>query len=1332
MKASLPYIHSHPFSFEELNWTAFYLEDCQEFLGEPVLAKALGKLLKGKKLTVLCRQVHIETIPFLVSIHYNRKEVYLLSCRAHREYFLKDRLKEEDLDKEGVLRYRELGNFLEKAFQGKAPQFGQQLEATVSLPELPHCLEETDRLRFFLEKEIEAYRRGFLEGLSDYGLKLSAQHSLIRVHLLKFVALFSSLDFKSSGLEVKELLLESLRRFLAGTKERGKEGGGVPWFLTAAFRLVFFLARLLPSLILVPITQWCIEKMARRFIAGENLPSARPSLLKLFHSGRDATLDQLGELVLSSEEADEYRDHILSLIDSYRELITPREKNRAGILKAHISIKVSALCQDLNPCAFDYSYQQVAPRLREILHRAKKAEVFINIDAEHYPLRDAVFAIYQKLLLEDDFLKDYQQTGIVVQAYLRDAPKHLREVIELAKRRGLVMPVRLVKGAYWDAETVEAHAHSYDPPQFINKEETDTIYQKLMVVILKNHSHVQLCLGGHNLSDHCYGEAVREKYFPKAPPIEHQCLHMTYEALSLGMAKCGWVVRNYVPIGPLLVGISYLVRRIMENCSQAGVLFQSRTEKVAKPREAQGDRSVMRRGDYFFNMPFVRLFIKEEREAVQRGLEQFSQELGKPYDREGERKGERVSITSSSDPSCTVGTIRFSKEEDVREAIDRSLRAFGERGGWAETLPAIRGSYLLTAAQRLLLKRVELACLICFEAGKTFPEALGDVDEAVDFLNFYARAPLAPHSFARGVVVAVSPWNFPLAIPCGMVGAALMAGNTVLLKSAEQTPLVAQCLVDIFHWAGIPRDVLIHLPGPGETVGASLLESEEVAQVVFTGSLEVGRMISQKCGGRPYRHPRLNRFYPVKVVAEMGGKNAIIITASSDLDEAVSGALESCYGHAGQKCSACSRILVDEKIVNRFLFRFVSASRDIPVGEASNFQTKINPLISQEERERLFSLESDLLQEAKDFGGVVHLNRLRGEYPGNCVGPLIIELPSHRVRAEDSFLQRELFAPVVHIVSYKDKKEALELFNATNYALTGGLYSESQDEIDFFTAAMECGNIYVNRSCTGARVGAEPFGGFKLSGTGPKAGGVDYVKAFMVTDSLEGEVQAPSEKNYPLPVSRHPRFFQLSQVLKEYLRWAGAEMAQKDRTLLWDFYHWMKKGCQRWDRPNHPIAGQLSYTDFALPKKEVLVASQKALGPWVLLGVFGALGAGSRVRVICDSKEVRSSWQRVLFYAGYLSPLIEYNLSVEMISSRDWDKVLSSSESEVCLLDAEREDYPELFSSLKKGGNGAKCMRRNLIPWDTPSLGDFESYVTQFTEPRSFAVNMIRYGAPLE
>ena len=1350
MPCSIPVIHSQTLTVEFREWTLFYDRDDGEVLGKEFLLPSIGPLLKAPGLGNFRQQIHLETTPFLMAVDYERGQVSFLSPRAHRELFLLQQLQPSDLSSQEQALYRGLQEHVQRAQAMEVesfPSIVEKLTAARSLPDLSQgkwreAHGETETLSDSLEREVGNYRRSFFERCSDYGLVLVAKYDLIRIHLLKFVAMLSALDFDRGGAEVVRLLREALERFVRdGRSAAAKKVATTvppPLGMIVLAKAVHVLLGFPPTRPLAFLVRWTVKLMAKRFIAGADIHKAEGELLKLMNSGRDATVDQLGELVVSAAEADEYRDKILQLIQFYGDFISPGERNGAGINAAHISIKVSALCHDFNPHAFDYTYGQVAPRLKEILEEANARQVFINIDAEHYEYRDGVFAIYRKLLLEEESLKDYQQTGIVVQAYLRDAHEHLLEVIELAKRRGHTMPIRLVKGAYWDAETVEARAHSYDAPEFINKWETDVHYRQLMIETLEHFPHVQLCLGGHNLRDHCYGEVLREKFFPHTPPIEHQCLHMTYEGLSVGMAKRGWVVRNYVPVGPLLVGMSYLVRRIMENSSQVGVLVQMRSsgkgrEKASPQRSRERDAGSERVEDHFFNTPPVRLFLSGERESFERG------------------RGKAM-------PPPPGETSR----EDVLKAVARSQEAFVERGGWADFSWAERASYLLAVARALLVKRVELAHLITSEAGKTVEEALGDVDEAVDFLNYYARAQsqnlIPPRHGPRGPVAVIAPWNFPLAIPCGMVGAALVAGNTVLLKSAEQTSRVAQFLVDLFHRAGLPPGVLSHLPGPGSTVGAALVESSQIAQVVFTGSLEVGMEIAKKCAGRTYHNRRSGRTYPVGVVTEMGGKNAIVVTASADLDEAVSGVLYSAYGHAGQKCSACSRVLVDERVARHFLLRFARASQDIAVGPADAPETWINPLISEGERERLLSLRNHIIREAQSYSGAVHVDRLQEAPAPHCVGPLVVELPGERAMNRDSFSQRELFAPVVHVMGYRGLSQAVEIFNATPYALTGGIYGQSQDDIDFLAARMECGNIYVNRSNTGARVGIEPFGGFKLSGTGPKAGGPSYVGAFTVGaeegeppgGEREGERSPPSQGGEPLGESRfslaapsilspgeRARFLGegLERLLGRPESWGSVARNSQWRE-LGEFRQWLAgEGLEQTvggERGNVPIPGQLSYCNFSLVKKRVVVVARNSpLDFRILLSGVAALAAGCGVTVVSDDPKAWAQWDQVggEFVAAGLPPR---NFRCREVSRRQLQWALGHAKVSVYLWDGHLRDWAELSSFLYPQGASVEHVKRVDHPRDLCGDHRFAQRVLQFVEVRAFAVNTMRYGAPLE
>ena len=499
----------------------------------------------------------------------------------------------KEINDEESQKYENFRKYTESIIALDPTSFPSVIDLVSTKENLPHPYEDsifkdsqkrTEEITKNLLVKLNQYTPSFFEKISDFALGLTAQYALLRIHLLKFLAILPSLDHDSSGSEVKRILLESLRRLLVDSSKAslmGKKGQnrGLPPFYVFLFRLTYMGARVFPAGPLAFIVRQSVRFMAKRFIAGENIESATNALKDLADTKRDVTLDQLGELVVSEKEADHYCNEVIKLIRGFSLHVSKGERNASGINRAHVSIKVSALCSDFKPHAFDYTYKLVSPRLKKILREAKTHDVFINIDAEHYDYRDIVFRVYEKVLLETEEIKDFKGTGIVLQAYLRDGARHLEEIINLAKKRNIVMPIRIVKGAYWDAETVEADAHSFDAPEFLNKEETDIHFRQLTVKILENWPHLQLCLASHNFSDHAFAEAVRELKYQDHPAIEHQCLHMTYEALSTAMASMGWVVRNYVPIGSLIVGTAYLVRRIMENSSQVGVLTIMRSHK---------------------------------------------------------------------------------------------------------------------------------------------------------------------------------------------------------------------------------------------------------------------------------------------------------------------------------------------------------------------------------------------------------------------------------------------------------------------------------------------------------------------------------------------------------------------------------------------------------------------------------------------------------------------------------------------------------------------------------------------------------------------------------
>lgn len=1263
------------------------------------------------------------------------------------------------------------------------PTFPSDLEILSARYQLPHLVSghqkmievEMQAIKQSLISEIKRYRPSIFERLTDWGLGLTANYSLFRIHLLKFLAMLPSLDYDQAGIEVKKNLLESLRRLLEDSERARKlsrEGqfSAIPRYLEIILSLNHKLLLHQPAWTIAKVVRFFVRYLAKRFIAGESIGKANRSLRKLFQSGRDATLDQLGELVVSEAEADHYCAEVIKLVRGFKQHVPVGSKNKANILRANVSIKVSALCSSFNPAAFDFTYQRIAPRLTQIFRAAKEEQVFINIDAEHIHYRDTVFQIFKKLLLTSSEFVDFADCGIVVQAYLQDSYPHFLQVLELAKTRGIRMPVRLVKGAYWDAETVEASAHHSACFQFLNKEETDLMFRQIAISMLENGQYLQLVAASHNYFDHSFVEAYRQKHFPQAPVIEHQCLDMTYEALSKAMARLGWAVRNYVPVGSLLVGMAYLVRRIMENSSQVGVLTIMRShhhddvvkapeiihqQKIAEQNLTRDISSVKIDSD-FHNIPPVRLYRELELKDALQGIENFKQQLGMKLHSSLNLNGEKMLIYSPSDSSLFVGSISSASISDVDRSIVSAKVAYNN-GEWPKARPVERASVLMRTASLMFASRIQLASLMMYEAGKIFSEALGDVDEAIDFLNFYAREEIRlhrenPQVLSKGVIAVIAPWNFPLAIPCGMVAAPLVAGNAVILKSASATPLTSQKLVDLFHQAGVPLDMLQHLPGSGATVGEAILTHPDIAGAVFTGSKEVGINLVKTCSSRLSHNELFKISFPVTAIAEMGGKNAIVVTATADLDQAVSGIIQSAFGHAGQKCSACSRVLVDDRVADRLIERIVPAIKDLPVGLSWDLSTFINPLINRRETERVVKSVDAIKGYIEQHGEGGHpsnrlLLDLEAPVSGSCVRPVAVEVSAEHALSPESFAMKELFAPVLHIIRFKGDEQALAIVNASEYALTSGIYSQSQDEIDWYCQRLEAGNIYVNRTITGARVGIEPFGGFKLSGTGPKAGGHDYLRRFHIDSCkhfegmvLEGQRGSDYKFRCSLPSKTElaQRISQVVLALKNIERifetiFTGVYGSEKLQ--LRQLIHWIEHNYQNLrvaKNYNNFVPGQESYNDYRQNIECSLLVSVNKMPEFsnFLHFIFAILsGAGMTVLVRND---VSFKWwtkiASILFDVGIeknqfdlyfcTEPLMHQALKVAHLSSIiiDGDQAFIS------------QTLPLIFD------NDTKPLRMKTIftHLDRPQEGDYERFAKASILPRSMAINTMRHGAPLE
>ncbi len=1354
----------------------FYPEEYENlFLTEYVKTNLTSSLSLARSKGDFRQEIVIRGITLLVAFFGTKKEVLFSSRKLGRELLILDWSDPESADRD------KLEQFCQKIVTLPVAEFPSVIDQISSAKDLPDLDQEKflslessiSQLVAQLLKGLHEYKPTLFERLSDFGLAMTAQYTLLRLHLLKFLAVLPGLDHDTKGEQVKRILLESFRRLiddsdLARKKNIQGEMAAIPQWLYWPNKLAIPVISLFPARPLAILIRGSVRLLAKRFIAGETIELAEKSFTNLAQTNRDITLDQLGELVVSSKEADHYCEEVLKLINGLGSYGVPGAKNKAGIYRAHVSIKVTALCADFRPEDDDFTFSQLGPRLYKILSLAKEKQVFINIDAEHYHFRDAVWRHYQRVLLQNEELKSYQQTGIVLQAYLRDASDHLDEIIAFAKKRGHCMPIRIVKGAYWDAETIEAQAHQFEAPEFLNKEETDIHFRQLMVKILAHHQEVQLCLASHNYADHCFAVIARDKLFPEHPPIEHQCLHMTYEALSVSMAKMGWAVRNYVPVGSLLVGMAYLVRRIMENSSQVGVLTIMRSHKKAiklrppqvthRLRAEQGlllrDHGMEETHGEFRNVPPLRTYLPAYQKLWDQDFKKFQElDLGKEYQNEFPLNGDKHMILSPSDPSLTVGSLQLAKVEDAQAAIKEVHTSF-KKGILDKMGAKKRAGILLKAAEVLFIERNSWASLIVFESGKAILEALADVDEAIDFLQFYAREEVkldVVNKTSRGPCACITPWNFPLAIPCGMISSALVAGNPVILKSAEQTPLIATRLVHLLHKCGFPKETLIHLPGPGETIGQALVDSPKIATYLFTGSRAIGVMIATKVRARLYTHPITNEQYPVRAITEMGGKNAIIVTGNAEIDETVAGIIYSCFAHAGQKCSAASRILVNASVKDTLVQRLKEACLDLQVGRAMDWKTFVNPIISKEDCERLKKQAQEASQEANKYGGMVHVDRSDEEgLPGYCVGPVLIELPYERALHAESWAQKELFGPVIHLIPFQGLEDALKLYNSTPYGLTGGVFSQSQDEIDFLTGGMENGNIYINRSITGARVGIEPFGGFKMSGTGPKAGGVGYVEQMhRFTNTIKWTPLSESPlvqtgQNPPLYLSPQdqltpmlwremsPKLVSFGEDLADQLPSILGHMAREGQTLIREF---MRDILRQPDylislKSNCVIPGQISANTWNLKRPNVLIlAANGGIQEGTLIHLLWALGAAGRVTILCRDESSFVAWNKIISL-GRKNGLLTSELEATLATKDNIEQWLNNYPDRIILGGDIRQNHEWMKLIYHK--ENFHQIWKVLSLEEGMDLENWREGVRFFAFERSLAINIMRHGAPLE
>ena len=863
-----------------------------------------------------------------------------------------------------------------------------------------------------------------------------------------------------------------------------------------------------------------IRRMARQFIVGESPDDAAQSLHQLWRQGSGFTVDLLGEKVLTSGQADDYAGKVEQMLrvlgDACRHWAPDDllESDDLGPLaRLNLSVKPTALTPLFAPLTAEEGLEQAKDRLRPILRSAAELGAFINLDVEQYDVKDLTLRLFTELWGEPEFRG--LEGGVVVQAYLKDASRDLAGLIEWSASREYPITVRLVKGAYWDTETVIARAEGWSSPVFEEKPQTDRNYERCVRMLHENHGKVRAAFGTHNLRSLAYAIVSATDLGVPDHGYELQMLYGMAEPIQAAIRRLGLRLRIYAPVGELIPGMAYLVRRLLENTSNESFIRHRFAEGRAldelllppSVEDIPGPEPVLRRPATRAAAPgpYLPEPVSEWRRAAVRtafgsAISRRQRDLGLQVPAViGDREVHTTQTIPSVDPAEPDTQVACSAACGPREgdlALEVAYAAFSR---WSRTPALERAGVLFRAAEWMRARRNDLAAIEVFEASKPWKEADGDVCEAIDFCEYYGREMLkldrggrvqsppgelnALRYSPRGVGVVIAPWNFPLAIPMGMTAAALVAGNCVLLKPAEQTPGVAWQIVQAFRSAGLPEGVLSFLPGYGEEVGAHLVAHPDIAFIAFTGSKAVGLDIIATASRLSSGQRQVKR-----VVAEMGGKNAIVVDADADLDVAVPGTIYSAFGYAGQKCSAASRLVVLAPLYDQMLERLVGAAREVPIGHPSRMGVMVGALIDREAQERVASYIQ--LGAAE---GEIALHRQDVPPEGYFAGPTIVTDLDRR----SPLVTDEIFGPVLSVLRADSLDEALAVANDTEYALTAGIYSRTRSHVEQASAELRAGNVYVNRPITGAVVGRQPFGGYGLSGVGSKAGGPDYLLQFL-------------------------------------------------------------------------------------------------------------------------------------------------------------------------------------------------------------------------------------------
>ncbi|CAM4074724.1 bifunctional proline dehydrogenase/L-glutamate gamma-semialdehyde dehydrogenase PutA [Palleronia rufa] len=826
-------------------------------------------------------------------------------------------------------------------------------------------------------------------------------------------------------------------------------------------------------------TGQAMKVMGRQFVLGETMDKAMDRAAKMEAKGYTYSYDMLGEAARTYGDAERYRRAYATAIDRIARAATKGDiATNPGI-----SVKFSALHPRYEVSQRDRVLENLVPVVRDLAARAAKLKIGFNVDAEEQDRLELSLEVIERVL-EDERLAGWNGFGIVVQAFGPRAAAAIDWIGDTAERLDRKLMVRLVKGAYWDTEIKLAQQEGLERfPVFSRKPATDVSFAANARKLLARRDRIYPQFATHNAHTVATVLHMAKAMGVGREQYEFQRLHGMGEALYDMVMKDEKIrCRIYAPVGEHKDLLAYLVRRLLENGANSSFVNQIVDEEVPPetvaedPFAALGYAAPVTPGTEIF-LPMRRnsrgwdLTAAEHLEEIEQARAPFrtTRFVAGPLLAVDARPEDEAERLNPSDPSDVVGVTRFASTADVEAALTaaRSWTASKEE----------RARVLKRTADLYEENFGEIFAVLAREAGKTIPDAVAELREAVDFLNYYAEELARLDSEPRGRFVCISPWNFPLAIFTGQIAAALAAGNAVLAKPAEQTPLISHLGARLMHEAGVPREVLQLLPGSGE-IGAALTSDTRIDGVAFTGSTATARKIKEAMAA--------NCAPGAPLIAETGGLNAMIVDSTALPEQAVRDLLQSAFQSAGQRCSACRCVYVQDDIEDGFLKMLTGAMDAFRPADPWMLESDSGPLIDADAHAAI----SDYVDAARDQGRLIH--QIEAPETGHFLAPALV-----RVDGIQS-MDREIFGPVLHVATFKASgiDRVIDAINSTGYGLTFGLHTRIDDRVQHITDRIHAGNLYVNRNQIGAIVGSQPFGGEGLSGTGPKAGGPFYLPRF--------------------------------------------------------------------------------------------------------------------------------------------------------------------------------------------------------------------------------------------